>query len=90
MWIRDYRLRESWLVCFVNIAGIAADLRWEQAKQQAKADLEDVRQKLMEYRNAYLESKRITFNEGIEAVWSTLRADEYSSFSQLHVPTTGR
>jgi len=81
-----YRLRESWLACFNNIAGIAADLRWEQAKRRAQRDLETVRNALMEYRKQFLESRRTAFNQGIETVWSALRADQYSSFSQLHIP----
>jgi tetratricopeptide (TPR) repeat protein len=81
-----YRLRASWLVCFENIAAIVADLMWEQAKRQAQKDLERIREALMEYRKQFLESKRISFNQGIDSVWKMLRADRYSSFSKLHIP----
>jgi DNA repair exonuclease SbcCD ATPase subunit len=81
-----YRLRASWLDCFDNIAAIVADLRWEQAKQQAQKDLESIRDTLMEYRKQFLESRRKSFNQGIDSVWRTLRADRYLSFSKLHIP----
>lgn len=81
-----YRLRAAWLACFDNIATIVADLRWEQAKRRAQKDLESIRDALMEYRKQFLESRRISFNQGIDSVWKTLRADQYSSFSKLHIP----
>ncbi|MFC1950170.1 hypothetical protein ACFLWD_00705 [Chloroflexota bacterium] len=81
-----YRLRAAWLACFENIAAIVVDLRWEQAKRQAQKDLESIRDALMEYRSQFLESRRISFNQGIDSIWKTLRADQYSSFSKLHIP----
>lgn len=81
-----YRLRDAWLTCFDNIVGIVADLRWEQAKRRAQKDLEAIRDALIEYRQQFLESRRTSFNQGINSVWSALRADRYSSFSKLHIP----
>lgn len=81
-----YRLREAWLACLNNVAGIVADLRWQQAKRRAQKDLEIIRDALIEYRNQFLESRRSAFNQGIELVWGALRADQYSSFSKLHIP----
>jgi len=81
-----YRLRAAWLACFDNVAAIVADLRWEQAKRRAQKDLGSIRDALMEYRKQFLESRRISFNQGIDSVWKTLRADKYSSFSKLHIP----
>jgi len=81
-----YSLREAWLACFESVAAIAADLRWEQAKRRAQKDLEVIRDAFMEYRKQFLESRRTSFNQGIEAVWNALRADQYSSFSKLHIP----
>jgi len=81
-----YSLREAWLACFESVAAIAADLRWERAKRRAQKDLEVIRNALMEYRKQFLESRRTSFNQGIEAVWGALRADQYSSFSKLHIP----
>ncbi len=81
-----YRLRAAWLDCFENIAAIVGDLRWEQAKRRAKKDLETIRVLLMEYRKQFLESRRVSFSQGIDSVWKTLRADRYSSFSKLHIP----
>lgn len=81
-----YGLREAWLNCFEGIAAIAADLRWEQAKRRAQKDLEIIRDAIIKYREQFLESRRTSFNQGIESVWGALRADQYSSFSKLHIP----
>jgi len=82
-----YRLRAAWLACFDNVAAIVEDIRWEQAKRRAQKDLERIRDALMEYRKQFLESRRISFNHGIDSVWKALRADRYSSFSKLHIPS---
>ena len=81
-----YRLRAAWLGCFNNLAAITADLRWEQAKRRAEKDLESIREALLEYRKQFLESRRISFSQGIDSIWRALRADQYSSFSKLHIP----
>ncbi len=81
-----YRLREIWLICSENCSAIAEDLRWEYAKRAAQNDLETIRDALIKYRKHFLEARRTSFNNGIGAVWGALRADEYSSFSQLHIP----
>ncbi len=81
-----YRLRETWLICSENCSAVAEDLRWEYAKRAAQSDLEIIREALIEYRKHFLEARRTSFNKGIESVWGALRADEYSSFSQLHIP----
>jgi hypothetical protein len=81
-----YRLRAAWLACFDNVTAIVPDLRWEQAKRHAQKDLERIRDALMEYRRQFLESRRTSFNQGIDSVWNALRADRYSSFSKLHIP----
>lgn len=82
----EYRLRESWLNCFDNITAIIGDFQWERAKRHAQRDLEDIREALINYRQQFLESSRISFNQGIQSVWHALRSDEYSSFSELHIP----
>jgi hypothetical protein len=81
-----YRLRETWLICSENCSAIAKDLRWEYAKRAAQNDLETIRDALIKYRKHFLEARRTSFNEGIGSVWGALRADEYSSFSELHIP----
>ena len=82
----QYRLREGLIECSQNATIIASDLQWEQAKQLAQKDLRRIRASLLTYRQQFLESKRTSFNIGIESVWGTLRGDRYSSFSQLHIP----
>jgi len=82
----QYRLREAWLTGSENVAGVAGDLRWEQAKRQAQKDLQGIRDALMDYRQQFLEVRRNSFNDGIQSVWTALRSDQYSSFSQLHIP----
>lgn len=81
-----YRLREGWLAGAENAGEIAGDLRWERAKRHAQKDLKDIREQLIDYRNRFLEARRASFNSGIQEVWSALRRDEYSVFSQLHIP----
>ncbi len=81
-----YRLRETWLICSENCPALAEDLRWEYAKRSAQTDLETIRNALIAYRKHFLEARRTSFNNGIGSVWGALRSDEYSSFSQLHIP----
>jgi hypothetical protein len=81
-----YRLRETWLLCSENCTALAEDLNWEHAKRSAQNDLEITRKALIEYRKHFLEARRKSFNKGIGAIWGALRADEYSSFSELHIP----
>jgi len=82
----EYRLRQAWLGCSDNVTGVADDLRWEQAKCQAQKDMEAIRAALMDYRQRFLDCRRTAFTEEIQGVWSALRSDVYSRFSQLHIP----
>ena len=86
--IRDpqYRLREHLIKCFENASSIADDLWWEQAKRQAQKDLRKIRESLKAYRQQFLATRRVSFNNGIESVWTSLRDESYSSFSELHIP----
>ncbi|MBI2830756.1 MAG: AAA family ATPase [Chloroflexi bacterium] len=81
-----YRVRETWLVCSENCSGLADDLNWEYSKKSAQSDLETMREALIAYRKHFLEARRVSFNDGIGMVWTALRSDQYSSFSQLHIP----
>ena len=81
-----YRSRECLIECFENASLIADDLTWEQAKKLAQKDLHSVRESLKDYRQQFLEARRMSFNRGIESVWTSLRDESYSSFSQLHIP----
>ena len=55
-------------------------------KKLAQRDLKLVRESLIDYRQQFLEARRLSFSEGIESVWTSLRDERYSSFSQLHIP----
>ena len=52
----------------------------------AQKDLENIRRGLMKFRGEYLEGRRVSFSQGMQDVWSCLREDTYSAFSNLHVP----
>ena len=82
----QYRLRDAWISCFESTAAISTDLQWEQAKHQAQSDLQGIRESLIAYRQQFLESRRTSFNDGIQSVWAALRNERYSSFSKLHIP----
>ncbi|MCY4365193.1 MAG: AAA family ATPase [Chloroflexi bacterium] len=82
----SYRLREHLIACIDEAGSICEDLLWEHAKELAKKELGQIRTSLITYRQQFLESRRMAFNDGIEEVWSALRKDRYSSFSQLHIP----
>ena len=82
----SYRLRERLLECIGNPSSTCEDLLWERAKRLAQKDLQLIRESLLTFRQQFLESRRMSFNDGIEEVWSALRKDRYSSFSQLHIP----
>lgn len=82
----EYRLRELWLTCGRKIPDVVEDLRWESCKRQAQKDLEGVREILIQFRTKYLEARRALFSAGMQEIWSTLRDDTYSVFSQLNIP----
>lgn len=82
----DYRLRQSWLSCVKSSADILDDFKWERAKRESQKDIADIRKELMEFRGQYLEGQRASFSEGMQQVWSSLRGDTYSVFSNLEVP----
>jgi len=82
----EYRLRECIVSCFKNASSIVEDLRWMRAKRLAQQELKMIRESLISYRQHFLEDRRMKFNRGIESVWSSLRDERYSAFSQLHIP----
>ena len=86
----QYRVGEAWLACADNVATIIADLRWEDAKLRAQRDLQSIRNILLDFRRDFLESRRSAFNDRIQTVWSNLREDIYSRFSDLSIPETRR
>lgn len=81
-----YNLRELWLSVSENPDAIVVDLKWEHAKDQAQAELEKIRNTLIEVRKKLLDQRRVDFNKGMSTIWNKLRADRYSSFSQLFIP----
>ena len=82
----QYRLREAWIACSDDLSEIVSDIKWEDSKFRAQRDLQSIRRRLIDFRRDYLEARRLSFNKGMQAVWSSLRGDVYSRFSQLYVP----
>ena len=82
----QYRNRESWISCAKSQADVLNDFKWERAKKAAQKDLAAIRKELMKFRGQYLEGRRVLFSEGMQKVWSCLREDTYSAFSNLQVP----
>ena len=82
----QYRLREAWIECSDELSQIVSEIKWEDSKFRAQRDLQSIRSCLIDFRRDYLESRRLSFNRGMQAVWSSLRGDIYSRFSQLYVP----
>ena len=82
----EYRNRQSWLSCAKSQADILNDFKWEKAKSAAQKDLSAIRNELMKFRGQYLEGRRASFSQGMQDVWSCLREDSYSVFSNLQVP----
>ena len=82
----EYRKRQSWLSCAKAQADVLNDFKWERAKSAAQKDLENIRKELMKFRGEYLEGRRASFSQGMQDVWSCLREDTYSVFSNLQVP----
>ena len=81
-----YRKRQSWLWCVRSQTDILDDFKWEKAKIASQRDLANARSELMKFRGQYLESRRAEFNGGMQGVWSSLREDTYSAFSNLNIP----
>ena len=81
-----YRTRQSWLSCAKSQADVLSDFKWERVKVAARKDLVTIRKELMKFRGQYLEGRRVSFSQGIQDVWSCLREDSYSAFSNLQVP----
>ena len=82
----EYRKRQSWLSCAKAQADVLNDFKWERAKSAAQRDLGSIRKELMKFRGEYLEGRRASFSQGMQDVWSCLREDTYSAFSNLQVP----
>ena len=82
----QYQVREIWLSCATNLSATVADLKWEDAKLKSQHDLSSIRDRLIEFRGSFLESRRSSFNAGMQSVWSSLRGDTYSVFSELSMP----
>jgi len=82
----DYNLRELWLSVSEDLNAVIADLGWEQAKVLAQSELERIRGALILARKKLLEQRRTDFSSGMTTIWKKLRADRYSSFSQLIIP----
>ena len=82
----EYRKRQSWLSCAKSQADVLSDFKWERAKLAAQKDLVKLRSELMKFRGQYLEGQRALFSQGMQDVWSCLREDTYSVFSNLQVP----
>ena len=82
----EYRLRECILECYNDTSSIVDDLRWEHAKRLTQQELEQIRVSLISFRQAFLDSRRISFNRGMKAVWTSLRDDGFSTFNQLYIP----
>ena len=82
----QYRKRQSWLSCAKSQADVLEDFKWEMAKAASQKDLANIRNELMKFRAHYLEGRRALFNEGMQDVWSRLREDSYSVFSNLNIP----
>ncbi len=82
----EYRNRQSWISCAKSQADVLNDFKWEKAKVAAQKDLATIRSELMKFRGSYLEGRRASFSQGMQEVWSSLREDSYSVFSNLQVP----
>ena len=82
----EYRKRQSWLSCAKAQTAVLSDFKWERAKSAAQKDLENIRKEFMKFRGEYLEGRRASFSQGMQDVWSCLRGDTYSVFSNLQVP----
>jgi hypothetical protein len=82
----DYNLREVWISLVGNVGGLTSDLLWEQSKKITQAELDNIRQFILAARDKIIESRRITFSEGMTSIWSKLRSDRYSAFSRLLIP----
>ena len=82
----EYRARDSWLNISQNRDDLILDFQWETAKNQSRKELEVCRDLLIVARLKYLELRRNAFSDGITDIWSKLRRDEYSSFSELVIP----
>lgn len=82
----DYNLRELWLSLVNNLDGLCSDFLWEQAKKRAQEELENIRQFLVDSRDAIIASRRQNLSEGMANIWSRLRSDRYSAFSGLNIP----
>ena len=82
----EYRNRQSWLSCAKSQIDVLNDFKWERAKLTAQKDLVAIRDELMKFRGQYLEGRRASFSQGMQDVWSCLREDSYSVFSNLQVP----
>ncbi|MGB6679799.1 MAG: AAA family ATPase [Candidatus Bathyarchaeia archaeon] len=81
-----YNLRQQWLELEEDLDDVAAEIRWEQAKNKAQTELKNLREIIKSSREVYLERRRLDFSESIGSIWEKLRNDRYSAFSKLRIP----
>jgi hypothetical protein len=81
-----YNLREIWLALSEGPQTLVNDIWWERSKRFAQQELERIRDGLIMARQRLLNQRRTDFSEGMSTIWKKLRADKYSSFSQLLIP----
>ncbi|MBN8655122.1 MAG: AAA family ATPase [Anaerolineae bacterium] len=87
----NYNLREMWLSIVQKRGNLLADFAWERAKKNAQKEIENIRDALVRLRDKLVEARRVSFSEGMTAIWSKLRNDRYSMFSRLYIPpSSGR
>ena len=82
----DYRARDNWLKIARNRDELILDIQWEAAKDMSRNELVVCRDLLIAARQKYLEPRRRALNDGIAGIWSRLRRDGYSAFSELVIP----
>ncbi len=83
----NHALRDRWLSVAADQDGIIHAIKWQQAKASAQELLVAMRKGLIDLRSEIIEDARRSFSDSMTKVWTTLRRDTASRFSQLTIPT---
>jgi AAA domain len=84
---KSYAQRDRWLSVASDLDGVVYAVKWQAAKGKAQDLLATIRKGLIDLRSEIIEDARRTFSGRMTEVWTVLRRDTASRFSQLTIPT---
>lgn len=80
------RLLEIYKDILINTDKYVDDLKWNFIRNTISQLLMKIREELILYRQAILDSKKQLFSESISNIWQMLRVDPHTVFKEIFIP----